>query len=39
MEKSNLLLRKSAIKWVNEYYDMKDYILLKVFKKRFIRNI
>jgi len=27
------LLRKSAILWVNEYYNKEDYMLLKVFRK------
>ena len=30
---SKLLLKKSATKWINEYYDKDDYILLKVFRK------
>lgn len=30
---NELLLRKSAIKWVNEYYEKDDCILLKVFRK------
>jgi hypothetical protein len=30
---SKLLLRKSALKWVNEYYKKEDYVLLKVFRK------
>ena len=33
MEINKLLLRKTAIKWVNEYYEKEDYILLKVFRK------
>ena len=28
-----LLLRKPALKWVNEYYEKEDYILLKIFRK------
>lgn len=33
MKNNKLLLRKSAIVWVNEYYDTKDHILLKIFRK------
>ena len=31
--KDNLLLRKPAIKWVNEYYEKEEFVLLKIFRK------
>lgn len=38
MEDGKLLLQKFGAKWVNKYYDMKEYILLKIYRQDYTES-